>query len=182
MEMIEGFESAIAVLVEKVTMCEFYAGTYVGVQLPSGSAELQRMLSSALPEFYATVIVFVVKARSYFEAGSTNTYYLEYHCHKIMLNKPSSAMKKFTSTLKSFNIEFQPLIEEMNTKEEVVSKYAGAATMDRIRGTILWIHVGGYDSRVQFLIQAFRDQRYSSEYYATTSRDYATTKLSVAFQ
>ena len=73
--MIEGFEAAIEVLIEKVTMCEFYAGIYVGVQLPSGSKD---MLSSALPEFYATVIVFVVKARSYFEAGGTNTYYLGY--------------------------------------------------------------------------------------------------------
>ena len=72
--MIEGFEAAIAVLIEKVTMCEFYAGIYIGVRLPSGSAELQRMLSSALPEFYAAVIVFVVKARSYFATGGTNTY------------------------------------------------------------------------------------------------------------
>ena len=80
MEMIEGFEAAIAVLIEKVTMCEFYAGIYVGVQLPSGSAELQRILSSALPEFYAAVIVFVVKARSYFEAGGTNIYKI---CHEL---------------------------------------------------------------------------------------------------
>ena len=92
-----------------------------------------------------------------------------------MLNSLSPAMKKFKSTLKSFNIEFQPLIEEMNTQEEVILKCASAATMDRIRGTILSIHIGGYDSRVQVLIQAYRDQRCSSEYYATT-------KWSVAFQ
>ena len=78
MEMIEGFEAAIAVLIEKVTMCEFYAGIYVGVQLPSGSAELQKMLSSALPGLYAAVIVFVVKARSYFEDGGTKPYYIRY--------------------------------------------------------------------------------------------------------
>ena len=73
--MIEGFEAAIAVLIEKVTMCEFYAGIYVGVQLPSpsGSTQIQKMLSSALPEFYAVVIVFVVKARSYFEDGGMKT-------------------------------------------------------------------------------------------------------------
>ena len=53
-------------------------------------------------------------------------------------------MKKFTSTLKSFNIEFQPLMEEMNIKEEVISKCASATTMDRIRGTILSIYVVEY--------------------------------------
>ena len=48
-------------------------------------------------------------------------------------------MKRFTGTSKSFNIEFQPLIEEMNTKEEVVSKCASLATMDKIRGMILHV-------------------------------------------
>ena len=43
-------------------------------------------------------------------------------------------MKKFASTLKSFDIEFQPFIEEINTKEGVILKCADAATMDRIRG------------------------------------------------
>ena len=141
--MIEGFEAAIAVLIEKVTMCEFYAEIYVGVQLPSGSTELQSMLSSALPEFYAAVIVFVVKAQTYFEAGGMNTHYSE-NRHEVILNRPSSAMKKFTSTLKSFNTEFQPLIEEMKTKEEVILKCASAATMHCIRGMIL--HGFGYDS------------------------------------
>ena len=71
--MIEGFEAAIEVLIEKVTMCEFYSRTFVGVQLPSEPKELQSILCSALPAFYATVIVFVVEARSYFEGGGMNT-------------------------------------------------------------------------------------------------------------
>ena len=65
--MIEGFEVAIAVLIEKMNICEFYAGVCVGVSLPS--ADLQSMIDSALPELYATVIVFAVKACSYFGAG-----------------------------------------------------------------------------------------------------------------
>ena len=77
-----------------------------------------------------------------------------------MLTRPP-AMKKFTSTLKSFNIEFQPLIEELNTKEEVISKCASAATMDRIRGTILWIYVIEYDS-TDSNPSAHRDQMCSS--------------------
>ena len=75
--MIEGFETAIAVLIEKLTICEFYAGIFAGAQLPAGPPEHKSMLSSALPGFYAAVIVFVVKAHSYFEAGGMNTPYSE---------------------------------------------------------------------------------------------------------
>ena len=63
-----------------------------------------------------------------------------------MLNRPSSAMKKITNTLKSFNIGFQPLIEEMSIKEEVISKCANVITMDRIKGTVLWIRCDSTDS------------------------------------
>ena len=71
-EAIEGFEVAIAALLEKMSFCELYAEIYVGVSLPSqsiGSGQrLQSILDSALPELYAAVVVFAVKARSYFEA------------------------------------------------------------------------------------------------------------------
>lgn len=48
--------------------------------------------------------------------------------------KPQSGIKKFTSTLKSFHLEFQPFIDEINAKEDVIAKCADAATMERIRG------------------------------------------------
>ena len=73
-EVIEGLEAAIAVLLEKMAISEFYAGIYVA--LPSRSTannlQLQRTLISALPELYAAVIVFAVKARTYFEAGGAS--------------------------------------------------------------------------------------------------------------
>ena len=71
-ETIEGFEVAVAALLEKMSICEFYSGIYNGVSLPSQSKanylKLQSMLDTALPELYAAVVVFSVKARSYFEA------------------------------------------------------------------------------------------------------------------
>ncbi|KAF8436690.1 hypothetical protein BGX38DRAFT_1213998, partial [Terfezia claveryi] len=70
------------------------------------------MLESALPELYAAVIVFAVKARAYFEARG---------------------LKKVTNTLKSFNVEFQPFIEDINAKEKVIRECADAATMEKIR-------------------------------------------------
>lgn len=66
-------------LLEKVSICECYVRIYIGVTLPSGSTansqQLQKMLRSALPELYAAVIVFALKARSYFEARGTYAQY-----------------------------------------------------------------------------------------------------------
>ena len=59
-------------LLEKLSMCEVYAEIYAGAPLSSqpASYSLQRQskLDSALPELYATIIVFAVKARTYLEA------------------------------------------------------------------------------------------------------------------
>jgi len=111
-EAIEGCEAAIAVLLEKVYVCELYARVYTGVPLASQSTSgrhLQSMIDSALPEFYAAVIFFAVKARVYFEARG---------------------MKKLAITLKSFDVELQPLIEEIGAREGVIRGYADAATME----------------------------------------------------
>ena len=74
-EAIEGFEVIIAALLEKMSICLFYAEIYIGIPLPSrstaNSLQIQSILDSALPELYAAVIVFVVKACSYFEARGT---------------------------------------------------------------------------------------------------------------
>lgn len=74
-ETVEGLETAISTLLEKLSICEFYSRIYVGVPLPSQSTanrlRLQSKLDLALPELYAAVIVFAVKARSYFEARGT---------------------------------------------------------------------------------------------------------------
>ena len=71
-EIIESLEAAIAVLLEKVAISEFYAGIYAALPSRSTTAnrlQLQKTLNSALPGLYAAVIVFAVKARTYFEAG-----------------------------------------------------------------------------------------------------------------
>ena len=71
-EAIEGFEVAIAALLEKMSICEFYAGIYIRVPSPLQSQvnnlQLQSMLDSALPELYAAVIMLAAKACAYFEA------------------------------------------------------------------------------------------------------------------
>ena len=133
----EGFEVAIAALVERMSICEFYSSIYNGVPLPSLSAassrQLQGMLDSALPELYAAVIVFSVKAHTYFKAKGA----YGIHCilQRVPTNytEPNPGIQKLAKPLKSFDLEFQPFIEEINEKERVIRECADAATMARVR-------------------------------------------------
>ena len=55
------------------------------------------------------------------------------------------------SKLRSFDLEFQPFIDEVKAKAAVIREYAGAATMETVRGkcnsfynktTVVYICVG----------------------------------------
>ena len=70
-EYIESIEVALATIVEKSAVCDFYAITYaetLKVTLDSASATqaFENTVSSALPEFYAAVCIFIIKAKQYF--------------------------------------------------------------------------------------------------------------------
>ena len=41
-------------------------------------------------------------------------------------------VKKLANMLQLFDLEFQPFIQEIDAKEEVIREFAGAATMKRI--------------------------------------------------
>ena len=47
--------------------------------------------------------------------------------------KSTSGIQKLAKPLKSFDLEFQPFIEEINAKERVIRDCADAATMERVR-------------------------------------------------
>jgi len=77
-ETIESLEAAIETIVSKMAICEFYANVYVetmqmGLTLARDQMthSLQRSLDSALPEFYAAVLVFSTKACQYFDPSNT---------------------------------------------------------------------------------------------------------------
>ena len=56
---------------DKMAVSAFYAGIYTGVGLHTGmgdTGKLHEVLDMALPSLYASVIVFVIKARQYFDA------------------------------------------------------------------------------------------------------------------
>ena len=83
--MIESLDISIVTLLEKVSICEFYAEMYYKVPLGPQSG---KKLESALPELYAAVIVFAAKARDYFEAGGTYVEYIwcETEVPSVLLN------------------------------------------------------------------------------------------------
>ena len=47
--------------------------------------------------------------------------------------EPNPGLKKLAKPLKSFDLEFQPFIEDINAKELVIRECAGAATMGRVK-------------------------------------------------
>ena len=54
--------------------------------------------------------------------------------------------KKLASILQPFDIEFQPFIEEIETKEAVIRECANASTMERIKGMLYSINIVKADS------------------------------------
>lgn len=77
-EITESLEIATETIVAKMATCEFYGSLYLetmqlGLILSSDqmTRSLQQSLDSALPEFYAAVLVFSVKARQYFDPANT---------------------------------------------------------------------------------------------------------------
>ena len=137
----EGFEVAIAALLEKMSICEFYTRIYSGVSLPSSSTanslQPQDMLDSALPELYAAVLVFAVKASTYFNARSM--YIICEYKMSLHYAKQRLGSEKFAITMNPFDIEFQSFIDEINAKEGTIRECADAATMEGIRSMILHI-------------------------------------------
>ena len=60
-----------------------------------------------------------------------------------LINCIESGIKSIGNKLKSFDLEFQPFIEEMNAKERTIREYADAATMGRIKGMNSTYSAGG---------------------------------------
>ena len=54
----------------------------------------------------------------------------------MLLANSQLGIKKIANTLKPFDLEFQPYIEEINAKEGDIRKYADAASMERIKSMI----------------------------------------------
>ena len=70
MEIVESLEAVTDIVVAKMAVCEFYSSVYeetlkIGLSSTQLTDGLRKTLDLALPEFYAAVLVFSVKARQY---------------------------------------------------------------------------------------------------------------------
>ena len=78
-EIVENLEQAVGMIFEKIAICEFYAAIYshmIPVNLSSAfpvSQEVHDILDAALPQFYAAILCFLVKARQYFDPTTSMT-------------------------------------------------------------------------------------------------------------
>ncbi|KAF8432863.1 hypothetical protein BGX38DRAFT_1146287 [Terfezia claveryi] len=114
-EAMECFEGTIMTIMNKMAVSAFYAGIYIRVGLDTAmgdSGKLYEALDMALPEFYAAVIVYAIKARQYFDA----------RWDKNTVNMPTP-----------FAVAFQPFIDDISGKEKSVQECVDMATMERIR-------------------------------------------------
>ncbi|KAF8540104.1 vegetative incompatibility protein HET-E-1 [Trichophaea hybrida] len=69
-------------------------------------------MGSALPEFYAAVLVFSVKAKAYF--------------------RPSGSAK-VTNYLKPFSVSLKPFLDEIEMSEKRIREFADMATMEKVK-------------------------------------------------
>ncbi|KAA8902942.1 hypothetical protein FN846DRAFT_954798 [Sphaerosporella brunnea] len=119
-ENLQGVVAALETILVTMARCEFYEKIYresLRTTLSSSdthtTAALANSLAEALPEFYCSVLVFVVKAKRYLESSSN-------------LAKVANALRTFSDYLK-------PLIDEVAEKEALVKEGANMATMEKIK-------------------------------------------------
>ena len=110
-ESAESLEAAAETIVAKMAICEFYANVYAetGIALSSDqmTCRLQQSLDSALPEFYAAVLVFSAKARQYFDPSNSGNYLSHRSLQKSVLTSAKySVVAKIGNMLKPFANEF----------------------------------------------------------------------------
>jgi len=70
-EAMECFEGTMVTIMDKMAVSAFYTGVYTGIGLHTAmgdTGKLHNVLDMALPELYAAVIVFAIKARQYYDA------------------------------------------------------------------------------------------------------------------
>ncbi|KAF8456509.1 hypothetical protein BDZ91DRAFT_839604, partial [Kalaharituber pfeilii] len=115
-------ETTIATILDKIALYQFYDNIYrdilaldmLSLVTPSSAATMhtpQQILASSLPELYAAILIFSVKARQYFNPSFTR-------------------IRKLGSIWRTSAVEFQPFIDEIFEKERRVREYADMAKME----------------------------------------------------
>jgi len=134
----DNLEAAMVTIVEKMATCEFYAQIYdegLRVELATSATTeaFGEGMDIALKDLYAAVRAFLDKAKEYFDPENSGIVPRQFPGHHRVPNGLCTVAKKIVNHLKPFSVTMQPLIQDILEKEKIVEKYAGMATMERIK-------------------------------------------------
>lgn len=146
-ESLENLEAALNTIVTTMANCEFYASIYTGcleVSLRSEetSDRLADSLEEALPEFYAVVLVFAIKTKSYFDASSRGKSPAFIQILKPLTNNTEA--ERFIRSPKPFSTELRPYFTDITEKESRMKELAHMATMEGIKGEALMLALAAF--------------------------------------
>ncbi|KAI5778348.1 hypothetical protein EDC01DRAFT_791105, partial [Geopyxis carbonaria] len=116
-EAMDSMSSALDEITRRLESCNFYAAKYQDLQhsynglQPNHLDNIKNNLDTALPRFCAAVMVFLVKANSYFK---------------------DSIKDHMWKALQSFSVTLQPYLDEIECKERTVKDFAEMATMQKV--------------------------------------------------
>ena len=116
-EALKNLQEAIETVVTNMAESQFYASVYVGslqMDLDShGATEaFRKSMNSALPEFYAAVLVFSTRAKGYFlPLGSGELPHGDRPCLRRAL---TLHLARLTNYLEPFSITLEPYLREID--------------------------------------------------------------------
>ena len=119
---------------------QFYASVYVGslqVDLDSHrtTEAFRKSMNSALPEFYAAVLVFSTRARGYFKPSGLGEPPCPPFGNRLhLLHVLTLHLAKLTNYVKPFSIALGPCLQGIDATRGKLERLASMAAMERIKG------------------------------------------------
>ena len=124
-------------IVTNMAESQFYASLYLGaleMNLDSHETTVAFRISmkSALPEFYAAVLVFSTKAKGYFQPLGLGG--LPCPDRHSLLRVLTFHLANITNCLEPFSITLEPCLQEIEANRQKLERFASMATMERTKG------------------------------------------------
>ncbi|CAG8639813.1 11711_t:CDS:10, partial [Acaulospora colombiana] len=118
-ENVDMIEESLKTIAVSMANCEFYASIFASAlhrrfTNPETSAAWDKQVEAALPEFYATILVFAIKVKRFFVSSTTG---------------------KIKHSLKPTSSSFRPHLAQIEDKEKKLKRLATMATMDGVKGS-----------------------------------------------
>ena len=136
-EALKTLQEAMNTVVINMAESQFYASVYAGsLQVDLDSDEtmeaFRKSMRSALPEFYAAVLVFSTKAKGYFLPLGSGELPCPPQGDRLCLL--TLHLAKLTNYLEPFSIALGPCLQEIDGSRRRLERFASMASMERIKG------------------------------------------------